>query len=378
MPIHVLLFRHGRFGFGGQREGEEKAREGGGKKRCEELERKRQLTVTREREENIVVTGESERAAVEEGDVATKAFEVGGDGGGVEVEEERTEVSVVAGVQNEAGKPDREQITSLLLHRTLEVREKEQNDSDSGREEQTGTRLVGLKKTILQHRDKVAAEGKSVLGEDERDGKGKSEVELGLVDGGRIDGDSDERRQEMQHDRVIGGAEDQTQAQQANKQEKNDVLSVPVHPFKEQPVGVGLGLMRGPRRVVFEQRENGVDVKLKEFEHLRVGGVAIRQTNPEQTLLMRITARTNPDLFRKVDLFGGEGVLFPLALVVVNQPQLQQAQIHRPQALCEPSSEVRRQYLHATSAIQQKGQVVDGERERGDEGKKCEDAVMKA
>ena len=72
-----------------------------------------------------------------------------GDGSGVEVEEERTEVSVVAGVQNEAGKPDREQITCLFLHRTLGMREKKQNDSDSGREEQTGTRRVGLKKTIL-------------------------------------------------------------------------------------------------------------------------------------------------------------------------------------------------------------------------------------
>ena len=62
---------------------------------------------------------------------------MGGDGGGVETEEERAEVSVVVGVQNEAGKPDREQIACLFLHRTLEVREKEQNDSDSGRKEQT-------------------------------------------------------------------------------------------------------------------------------------------------------------------------------------------------------------------------------------------------
>ena len=136
--------------------------------------------------------------------------------------------------------------------------------------------------------------------------------------------------------------------------------------------------MSGHHRVVLEQRENGVYVKLKEFEHLRVSGVAIRQTNPKQTLFMRATARANPNLFREVNLLSGEGVLLPLALVVVNQSQLQQTQIRRPQAPCEPGSEVRRQRLHAVSAVQQKGQVVDGECERGDEGKKRQDAVMEA
>ena len=91
-----------------------------------------------------MVTGESERAAVEEGDVATKAFEVGGDGGGVEVEEERAEESVVVGVQNEAGKPDREQITSLLLHRTLEVREKERSHGKEEVEEESEETRVEL------------------------------------------------------------------------------------------------------------------------------------------------------------------------------------------------------------------------------------------
>ena len=57
-------------------------------------------------------------------------------------------------------------------------------------------------------------------------------MELGLVGGGRVDGDADERRQEIQHNRVIGGVEDQPQTQQTNKQEKNDVVAVPAHPFK--------------------------------------------------------------------------------------------------------------------------------------------------
>ena len=64
-----------------------------------------------------------------------------------------------------------------------------------------------MKKTVLQHGYETAAEGKSILGENERDGDGKHEVELGLVNGGRIDGNADERRKVVQHHRVIGGVE---------------------------------------------------------------------------------------------------------------------------------------------------------------------------
>ena len=121
--------------FGGQGEREEKECEGGGEKRREELKRGRQLTVRRKRREDLVVARESKGATVEEGNVATKVVEMGGDGCGVEAEEERTEVRVMAVVQSVTRKTDGEQIARLLFHRTLHVREEGKCDRDSGGEE---------------------------------------------------------------------------------------------------------------------------------------------------------------------------------------------------------------------------------------------------
>ena len=97
------------------------------------------------------------------------------------------------------------------------------------------------------------------------------------------------------------------------------MLSIPVRPLVKQPVGVGLNRMYRHSRVVFEQRHDGVDVESEEFQHLCVGGVAIRQTHPEQTLSIRNPDSANPDLFGEVDLFGGEGTLLPLILVEERQ-----------------------------------------------------------